>query len=357
MEINMRIFVINPGSTSTKIALYDDEKQIFETRVMHDSREIDLYPCPGDQKDMRLKAILQSLDDNKIDVSTIDCISARGGFLRPMESGTYEVDDKMLTDLRGPIASSHAAALGGLIGHELALQWGCKAYIVDPVVVDEMAPVAKLSGLAGIERRSIFHALNTKQILRKVAKEFKKTYEEGRFIAVHMGGGVTVSAHKYGRVVDVNDAMGGDGAFTPDRTGALPVYAVVDMCFSGKYTREEMLDIMQCKGGLYSYLGTNNMPEVEKRIDDGDEFAALVIDSMAYQISKEVGAMFAALEGDVDAIVLTGGIAYSERFVSLIEKRIARLAKVIIYPGEDEMQALADGAIRVLSGKAEAKKY
>lgn len=353
----MKIFVINPGSTSTKIGLFEDAKPVFETTVKHHSEEIERFSCPGDQKDMRLQAILKALADNGIDGSEIDCISARGGFLRPMESGTYEVNEKMLRDLRSPAASAHAAALGALIGADLAKEWGCKAYIVDPVVVDEMEPVAKLSGLAGIERRSIFHALNTKSILRKAAAKLGKRYEDCRFIAVHMGGGVTVSAHRYGRVIDVNDAMGGDGAFTPDRTGGLPMYAVVEMCFSGNYTKQEMLDIMQCKGGLYSYLGTNSMQEAEKMIVQGDEFAALVIDAMAYQICKEIGAMFAVLEGRVDGIVLTGGIARSVRFTALIKKRVDMLAPVWTYEGENEMEALAEGVLRVKNGKDFLRVY
>ena len=263
----------------------------------------------------------------------------------------------MIADLMRPHAKEHAAVLGALIADDLGHCWNVPAFVVDPVVVDEMEPCAKLSGLAGIERRSVFHALNTKSVVRKAAASLGIAYEDGRFIAVHMGGGITVSAHRYGRVIDVNDAMGGDGPFTPDRSGSLPVGPIIDMCFSGEYTYEQMREFISQKGGVQSYLGTNDMREVETMIKQGDEFAALVTDAMAYQICKDIGAMFVVLDGRANAIVLTGGIAHSTRFTALIKKRVDTLAPVLTYAGENEMQALAEGGLRALRDPKQLLTY
>ena len=315
-----RILVINPGSTSTKIAIFDEDTPVLEETIRHSAAELEVWGDILSQKTKREALVLKALAEGGIDIQSIRFVVGRGGFVRPIESGTYEINKRMVEDLMRPAALAHAAALGGLLAYEFASRWGIPAYVVDPVVVDEMEPVAKLSGLAGIERRSVFHALNTKSVLRKAAAKLGMTYEDGCFIAVHMGGGVTISAHRYGRAIDVNDAMGGDGPFTPERTGGLPIIPVIEMCYSGDYTYEQMLELVQRKGGLCSYLGINDMIEAEDMVKQGDEFAALVIDSMAYQICKEIGAMYAVLEGRVNAIVLTGGIAHSTRFAGLIKK-------------------------------------
>ena len=353
----IKILVINPGSTSTKIAIFEDNMSLIETTIRHNSDELEEWGNILRQKPKRMELIKEELVKNNVDFKSINVIVGRCGLVRPIESGTYKINEKMVSDLMSPAATEHASALGGLLAYELGKAWNVPSYVVDPIVVDEMDPVAKLSGLAGIERRSVFHALNTKSVVRKAAEKLGIPYEDGRFIAVHMGGGITVSAHRYGRVIDVNDAMGGDGTFTPDRSGSLPVLPIIEMCFSRNYTYNQMVELVQHKGGMYSYLNINDMLEAEKMIKQGDEFAALVVDSMAYQICKEIGAMFAVLDGRVNAIVLTGGIAYSTRFTALLKKRVDMLAPVLTFAGENEMQALAEGVIRVLSGKESASIY
>ncbi len=352
-----RILVINPGSTSTKIAVFEEETPILETTIRHSAEDLEKWGGMLEQKPKRAALIEKSLLDAGIPLDSIQFVVGRCGLVRPIESGTYAINERMISDLLRPAALAHAAALGALLAYEFARQLRIPAYVVDPVVVDEMEPVAKLSGLAGIERRSVFHALNTKSVLRKAAQKLGIAYEDGCFIAVHMGGGVTVSAHKYGRTVDVNDAMGGDGPFTPERTGGLPVVPVIEMCYSGDYTYEQMLELVQRRGGLCSYLGINDMIEAENMVKQGDEFAALVIDSMAYQICKEIGAMYAVLEGRANAIVLTGGIANSTRFTGLIKKRVDMLAPVLTYAGENEMRAMAEGVLRVLEGRERMGEY
>lgn len=352
-----RVLAINPGSTSTKIAVFDEKKLVVESIIRHNPEEMTVSGNILSEKIMRKQLIEQALKEEQIDPATIDVVVGRCGLVKPIESGTYEISDKMIADLMLPAATEHASALGGLISAELGKEWQIPAYVVDPIVVNEMEPTARLSGLAGIERRSVFHALNTKSVVRKAAAKLGLAYEDGRFIAVHIGGGITVSAHRYGRVIDVNDAMGGDGPFTPQRSGSLPVGPIIDMCYSSEYTYQEMREMIQHKGGMQSYLGTNDMKEAEQMIKQGDEFAALVVDSMAYQICKEIGAMFAVLEGRVNAIVLTGGIAYSTRFTALVKKRVDMLAPVLTFAGENEMQALAEGAIRVLKGETNVSVY
>lgn len=351
-----RILVINPGSTSTKIAVFDDETAVLETTAAHGGRE-QLAGSVIDQGPARKDMILAALRENGVPEQSITHVVGRGGKLRPIEAGTYEINEKMVADLRRPGNATHASALGGLIAYELGKQWGVPAYIVDPIVVDELEPVARLSGLAGIERRSVFHALNTRSLLRRAAKQLGVAYEDARFIAVHIGGGITVSAHRYGRVIDVNDALGGDGPFTPNRTGSLPLIPVIEMCYSGDYTYDQMIELVQSRGGLHSYLNTDDMLEANEMIKQGDEFAALVIDAMAYQICKSIGAMFAVLEGRVNAILLTGGIAHDIRFTALIKKRVDMLAPVLTFAGENEMRALAEGALRVIRGEERVSRY
>jgi len=287
----------------------------------------------------------------------LDAVVGRGGMVQPLDSGTYLVNEKMKQDLGDEFASVHASALGGLIAAEIAEELGIPAYVVDPVVVDELEPHAKLTGFPGIERKSAFHALNAKAVARRCAEDLGMYYEDGRFVVAHMGGGITVGAHRYGRVIDVNDAIAGEGPFTPERCGCVPLEPVIEMCYSGKIEKQEMLSMLSKSGGLLSYLGTNDLTRVERMIRDGDEYAALVVDSMAYQVSKEIGAMVVALEGRVDAIVLTGGLAKSTRFTGSIKQRVDRIAKVFTYPGENEMSALALGALRVLQGDQNVSEY
>lgn len=352
-----RILTINPGSTSTKIAVFDDDKLVFEETIRHSKDELAHFEGVISQKDMRRAVIEEALEKHGVPYESINAISGRGGIVRPIDSGTYEVNELMLEDLKNDISSVHASALGGIIAYEIGREYGIPAYVVDPVVVDEMEPCAKLTGIPGIERKSVFHALNTKAIARKAAASLGLQYENARLVVAHMGGGITVGAHWYGRVIDVNDGISGEGPFTPERSGSIPAEKIVDMCFSGRYTKAEMRKLISGLGGMSAYLGTNNLREVEALIKSGDEFAALVVDSMSYQVAKEIGAMVAVLEGRVDAIVLTGGLAYSNRFTGNIKQRVDQIARVLVYPGEDEMLALSEGVLRVLQGKERVQKY
>lgn len=352
-----RILGINPGSTSTKIAVFDNEDLILEHTFRHSRAELDRFASVFDQKDMRKDLILSLLEENQLPIHSFSAIVGRGGLLQPIESGTYLVNDHMIHDLVDSVDIVHASAFGAIIAAEIAEIAGVKAYVVDPVVVDELDSCARLTGMPGLERRTIFHALNQKSVARRCARDMGKKYEDCRFIVAHMGGGVTIGAHRYGRVIDVNDALSGEGAFTPERTGSIPAVGVIKMCFSGAYTEQELIDKVTKNGGMQAYLGTNDLRKCEKMIREGDEFATLVLDSMAYQICKEIGAMYAVLEGRVDAIILTGGLSYSNRFTGAIKNRVDRLAPVKVYPGEDEIRALVEGTLRVLRGEEPAMDY
>lgn len=352
-----RILTINPGSTSTKFALYDNEEQVLSHVIRHDKDSLSRCGSILDQKQLRKEGIEKVLDEAGVKAETVDAVSGRGGLLKPIESGTYRINENMLDDLQTATAAIHASALGAVIASEIAQETGIPAYVVDPIVVDEMDRNAKLTGIPGIERSSVFHALNQKAIARRHAKEIGMSYENARFVIAHLGGGITVGAHRYGRVIDVNDALSGEGPFTPERSGNIPVVPVIELCFSDEYTREEMIDRVTKSGGMQAYLGTNDLKKVQKMINDGDEFAALVLDSMAYQVSKEIGAMTAVLEGRVDSILLTGGLAHSGRFTGAIKQRVDALAPVYVYPGEDEMLALMSGVLRVLRGEETAAEY
>ena len=294
---NYKILTINPGSTSTKIAVFEDENQIFEETLRHDVDVIGKYKSIVDQYEFRKDIIINALEKNNIKIQDLDAVVGRGGMLKPIESGTYEVNEAMLNDLKQAKYGEHASNLGALLAYEIAKSIGKKAYIVDPVVVDELDDVARISGLNLIERRSVLHALNQKAVARRFANETHKKYEDLNLIVTHLGGGVSVGAHRKGRVVEVANALDGDGPFSPERTGALPVGDLISLCFSGKYTKEEIKKMLVGKGGLVSYLGTNDAREVVKMIQNGDKYAELVFYAMAYQISKEIGACAAVLKG------------------------------------------------------------
>jgi butyrate kinase len=356
-EQSYRILVLNPGSTSTKIGVFENDMAILEKTIRHDTDVINSFQNIIDQYEFRKNTILETLDEEGININKLSAVCGRGGLLRPIEGGTYAVNEAMLKDLREGYAGQHASNLGGIIAYEIASGLNIPSFIVDPVVVDELEPIARISGFALIERRSIFHALNQKAVARRVAKQLGKKYEEVNFIVTHMGGGITVGAHKQGRVVDVNNGLHGDGPFSPERAGTVPAGDLVDLCFSGNYYRDEVMKMLVGQGGLVGYLGTNDAVKVEKMIEEGDEKAKLVYDAMAYQIAKEIGAASAVLEGKVDAIILTGGLAYGKEFVKSISDRISWIADVIVQPGENELQALAEGALRVLRGEEKVKDY
>ncbi|MGB9831956.1 MAG: butyrate kinase [Caldisericum exile] len=353
----MKVFVVNPGSTSTKIAVFENENSLFEKTIRHSSEELKDFKSIIDQYDFRVNVIEKELKENGFDLRDFDAFVGRGGLLHPIESGTYRVNDDMLKDLMECRYGEHASNLGAIIAYNLAQKVHKPAYIVDPVVVDEMEPLARYSGLKGIERKSIWHALNQKAVARRAAKDLGKRYEDVNLVVVHLGGGISVAAHKKGRTIDVNNALNGDGPFAPERAGGLPTISLVDLCMSGKYSYEEMKKMLAGKGGLVSHLGTNNALEVEERIEKGDSYARLVYEAMAYQVAKTVGEMATVLYGEVDAIVLTGGIARSQMLTDWIKERVSFIAPVLIYPGEDEMRALLEGALRVLRGEEKEKIY
>ncbi len=352
-----KLLIINPGSTSTKISVYEGEKEIFGETIRHSSEEIGKYKHILDQKDFRTEIILKILKDNSINIKELDAVVGRGGLLKPILSGTYNVNDKMLQDLKDSVQGEHASNLGAIIAREIAESIGKQAYIVDPVVVDEMEEIARLSGIPELPRKSIFHALNQKAVAKKYARENSRNYEEISVIVAHMGGGVSVGAHKNGKIVDVNNALDGDGAFSPERSGGVPAGDLVRMCFSGKYTLEEILKKITGKGGFVAYLNTNDARVVENAALEGEPKAKLVHDAMGYQVAKEIGAAAAVLNGKVDAIILTGGMAYGKPMVNLIKEKVAFIAPIVVYPGEDEMLALAQGVIRVLNGEENVKEY
>jgi len=353
----MKILVINPGSTSTKIAVYEDEKEIFSKTIEHSKEELAPYPKISDQLEFRKEKILKALKEANFNLSEFSAISARGGNIHPVPSGTYLVNEKMVEDMLSLRYGAHASNLGAPIAFELSKQFNIPAFIVDPVVVDEMEMVNKITGLKGILRQAKDHPLNQKAVAREIAKRLNKKYEECNFVVAHLGGGASVAAHRHGKIIDVNNALNGDGPFTPERAGDLPNVSVVEMCFSGNYTKDEILQLLAGKGGFVSHLGTNSLKEVLKRIDEGDEYAKLVYDAMVLQISKWIGIMSVVLKGKIDGIILTGGMCYSDRLVKDIKEYVSWIGEVFVVAGEFEMKALAEGALRVLRGEEQVKTY
>ncbi|HBZ6547985.1 butyrate kinase [Clostridium perfringens] len=352
-----KLLIINPGSTSTKIGVYEGEKEILEETLRHSAEEILKYDTIFDQLDFRKEVILKILKEKGIDINELDAVVGRGGMLKPIEGGTYEVNEAMVEDLKIGVQGPHASNLGGILSNEIAKEIGKRAFIVDPVVVDEMEDVARLSGVPELPRKSKFHALNQKAVAKRYAKEHNTSYEDVNLIVVHMGGGVSVGAHRKGRVIDVNNALDGDGPFSPERAGGVPSGELLEMCFSGKYSKEEVYKKLVGKGGFVAYANTNDARDLIKLSQEGDEKGSLIFNAFIYQIAKEIGSMAVVLDGEVDAIVLTGGIAYSDYVTNAINKKVKWIAPMVVYGGEDELLALAQGAIRVLDGVEEAKIY
>jgi butyrate kinase len=353
-----KVLAINPGSTSTKIAVFEGRSPVFIQTLRHSQEELEPFEKVTDQFSFRKNLILEQLQDADILLSSIGIVMGRGGLLKPVESGVFAVNEKMVEDLRSCAYGEHASNLGGLIAYDIAQSLpGAEAYIANPVVVDELCDLARLSGHPLLPRRSIFHALNQKAVARDHAKQILKKYEDLNLIVVHLGGGITVGAHQKGRVVDVNQGLDGDGPYSPERSGTLPVGDLARLCFSGKYDQNQVMKMIKGEGGLVAYLNTNSAQEVEQRAADGDEYAKLVYDGMAYQVSKEVGAMAAVLNFQVDGILITGGIAHGKYFTNQIISKCHRLAPVHVYPGEDEMKALAMNGLRVLHGETVVKEY
>jgi butyrate kinase len=352
------ILAINPGSTSTKFSLFQEDYLVFEKNLRHTSEELKSFDKITDQFYFRKDLIMNELLERNIDLKKINAVVGRGGLIKPIESGIYIVNQQMKDDLSIGILGQHASNLGGLIADEIAASLpAAVAYIVDPVVVDELQPVARISGHPEIVRRSIFHALNQKAVARIYAASINRNYEDLNLIIAHLGGGASVGAHRKGRVVDVNNALDGDGPFSPERSGSLPAGQLAELCFSGRFSHCEIKSMLTGKGGMVAYLGTNSFLEVWKMSESGNEKAQLICDAAAYQVAKEIGAMSAVLKGEVDAIILTGGMAYEVNYIKRIEDLVKFISRVVVYPGEDEMKALAFNGLLALDGKIEIKNY
>ncbi len=357
MSEKNKMLILNPGSTSTKVSVYEDEDNIIAVSIKHSADEISKFKSVWDQYEYRKEAILKVLRDNNLDINEFHIIACRGGNVKPIEGGIYELTPKMLEDMKSGKYGVHATNVGNLIAYDLGQELGISVITLDPPVTDEFCDYARLSGIPHLTRQSSFHALNQKATARKVAEQMGSSYEKLNFVVAHMGGGISVGAHQKGKVVDCNNALDGDGPYSPERAGSLPNAGLIKMCFSGEYSLAEMLKLMTGKGGLVAYMGTTDALAIEEKIKNGDKEAENIYMGMAYQVSKEIGAMAAALGGDVDAIAFTGSLAYSEKLLNYIKEKVSFIAPVYEIPGENEMDALASGALRYLRKEEEARKY
>ena len=357
-HVEFRILAINPGSTSTKFGVFDGSKAVLVRNLRHS--EAEMAPFLGrpvlEQKDFRLEVLERELVAAGEDPCGFHAVAGRGGLLRPVPSGTYRVNQTMLDDLKEARRGEHASNLGGVLARAMAERAGVEAFIVDPVSVEEWPERARVSGLALIERRCLSHALNTKAVAKRYGREVGRSYQQLRLIVAHLGSGISISAHQGGRMIDVADGVN-EGPFSAERPGKLPGIELMRLCYGGRYTHEQMEALLWRGSGFYSYLGTKDLAEVEQRIDSGDARASLVFDAMAYQIAKEIGAMATVLQGRVDALLITGGMAHSSRLVAAVQAAVAWIAPVVVYPGEHELQALAEGVLRVLCGEEPAREY
>lgn len=352
-----RIFAINPGSTSTKVALFENDRTVFSANVAHDAQELSRFREMSEQLPYRRETILRALADAGLSLEGTDAFSGRGGGLVSLEGGTYGVNELLLHHARICFTVRHPAVLGSQLAHEFASEWGGRAFVVNPPDVDEFDEAARLTGWRGVYRESRIHALNQKEIGIRHAATAGRKYEDMNFIIAHIGGGVSVTAHRKGRMIDSNDIVNGDGPMAPTRAGALPARDVIRACFSGRHTERELMDRLTKDGGFVDLLGTADVLEVKKRIADGDAKSKLAYDAMILQIAKQIGAMAAALEGEVDGILLTGGIAKDRELTARLERKVGFIAPVTVLAGEFEMEALAAGALRVLTGEEQEKTY
>jgi butyrate kinase len=357
MSAAKKILVINLGSTSSKVALFESEKCLFTESVSHKAEELKEFKTVFDQYEFRRKTILDVLDKHGFSVDDLHCIASRGGNSKPIPGGIYEICHEMIDDMKSGKFGQHPNMCGGIVAHDLGRHKKIPALTVDPPTIDEFCDHARYSGIPQIRRQSSFHALNCKATARKIAARLGKKYDDLNLIVAHLGGGISIGAHRKGRVVDVNNSLDGDGPFAPERAGGLPAGDLVRLCFSGDYSKEQVLKLLQGGGGLMAYLGTTSGLEIEKRIGDGDAAAAEVFEAMAYQIAKEIGACAAVLAGKVDAIALTGSLAHSKRLTGSIIDRTSFIAPVLLDPGENEMEALAAGAMRYFNGIEQLSVY
>lgn len=354
--MSYRILAINPGSTSTKIALYEDSTLVKNMSLQHSIEDLAPFHVASEQLNWRRDLVLKALEENGIDIHTLDAVVGRGGLIHPVESGTYEVTDLLKDDLLNA-KRQHASNLGGLIARDIADRAGIKAYIADPVTVDEFMPYSRISGLPQLPKLSVLHALNQKAVARRYAHEIDARYEDLNLIVCHMGGGTSVGAHRKGKIIDTTNGFNGCGPFTPERAGTVPPGQLVDLCYSGEYTHEEMTKLIHGKGGLYAHLGTSSVPEILDRIDRGDLHAMLILRAMCYTTAKAIGEMAIALKGHVDAILITGGVAHSKRLTDFIANHVDFIAPIYVYPGENELESLALNALAVLTGEREVAVY
>lgn len=352
----MKILVINPGGTSTKVSLFQDTKEIFKDNISHTQEDLQDFKTVFDQFEYRKELILKILEKNEIDIDELDCVVGRGGLMKPIAGGTYSVNDRMIEDLRNAVSGEHASNLGAVLARNIADEINVPSFVVDPVAVDEFQEISRITGISDIEKPSWLHPLNHKAVCRKVAKEMGGEYEDYNFIVAHLGSGISISPHNKGRMIDGSGGRS-DGPFSPERSGGIITYPLIKLCYSGKYTEAEMINKVSNTGGMYDYLGTKDMIEIEDRVEAGDEKATLIMDAFIYQVAKEIAMYGASLYGQVDKIILTGGIAHSPLVTAEVEKRVSYLAPVEVVAGEMEMEALALGALRVLKGQEDAKIY
>ena len=357
MDNGKKILIINPGSTSTKIGIHCNGEMKVNVSVKHDDDELRKFPTIWDQYDFRREAIFKVLKENELTMGEIDAITCRGGNVRPLPGGIYQVCQKMIEDMKSGVFGGHPINVGGLVAFDLGNQFNIPVLTADPPMTDELCTSARYSGIPQIARQSSFHALNQKATARKIAAELGRKYQDVNLIVTHLGGGISVGAHRKGKIIDVNNALDGDGPFSPERAGSLPAGDLVKLCFSGDYTKAEVLKLLTGNGGLYAYLGTTNVIEIEKRIVAGDQKAAEVFEAMIYQVAKEIGASAAVLEGKVDAIALTGSLVYSQRLLESLTAKISFIAPIYLNPGENEMEALADAALRYFNKEEELSVY
>jgi butyrate kinase len=353
-----KMLVINPGSTSTKVALFENDHLIVEKSLRHDIEQIHAFPDINDQLPFRKAIILEFLHENGESLESIDVFVGRGGMLRPLKhSGTYRVTAPMVADLKRAEFGKHASNLGAMLAFEFSHPQNKPAFIVNPVCIDEMDDIARVSGMKEVDRTSVFHALNQKAIALRHAKNINRDYHDLKLIVAHLGGGISVGWHHLGKVLDVNNALGGDGPFSPERCGQVPIFPLIDLCFSGRHTKDEIKKMLVGGGGLVSYLGTSNGVQIQKRVEEGDAVAKFYLEAMAYQIAKEIGSIYFVAKGEIDAILITGGLAYNKPLVEMLKERINPILPLTFYPGEDEMRALAEGAYRVLINQEVEQVY
>ncbi|HBF6015039.1 TPA: butyrate kinase [Clostridioides difficile] len=352
----MKVLVINPGGTSTKISVFQDENEILKKNITHTREDLKNFSKVFDEYDYRKQLIVDILSSENHSINSFDAVVGRGGLMKAIKGGTYTVSEEMIEDMRNEINGEHASNLGALLAKTIADEIGVQSFVVDPVSVDEFDDVSRITGISDIEKASWLHALNHKAVSRKIAQKLGGKYEDYNFIVAHLGSGISIVAHKQGKMIDGSGGRS-DGPFSPERSGGLLAYPLIELCYSGKYTHDEMVSKVSSIGGMYDYLGTKDMIEIENRIKEGDEKAKLIMDAFIYQVAKEISMYGASLSGNVDRVILTGGISHSEMVVKGVAEKVSYLAPIEIVPGEMEMEALALGALRVLNGEEIAKTY